>query len=200
MHQHDCQFWKPNFPCNLQHYNLTKCIIDMLLRWREFKSSDVSHAGCRLPRKKVTWIYRIFSLSLFLFRWKIADGLENDKKFKWSPFINYRKNVKTVSSWIVICRPNRTCKKHRHREYGLRVARMFARGEISGSKTNKLFHHRQLIDPEINETWLLHWNIRRRTRELSWLPTQYGSTVSGGEKTVFFRVLCDKSWQKNSLN
>ena len=85
-------------------------------------------------------------------------------------------------------------KSTRQREYGLRVARMSARGEVSGSKTNKLFHHRQLIDPEINETWLLHRNVRTRTRALSWLPTLYGSTVSGEEKSSC--VVCDRSWQK----
>lgn len=85
MHQHDCQFWKPHFPCNLEHYNLTKCIIDMFLRRR----GNSNHRQQKSPE-----IDKFSSR----FRWKIAAGFESDKKFKWSPFINYQKDIKAVSS------------------------------------------------------------------------------------------------------
>lgn len=75
-------------------------------------------------------------------------------EFKWSPFINYQRDIKAVSSKANARVESTHLIAHVKtiREYGVRVARMFARGEVSGSKSNKLFHHRQLIDPEINET------------------------------------------------
>lgn len=100
-------------------------------------------------------------------------------EFKWAPFINYQKDDIAASSNEQPS--NSSSHVKRQREYGLRVIKMFARGEVSGSKSNKLFHHRQLNDPEINETWLLYRSGWQRTRTAVWLQFtgKFGSTVNG---------------------
>lgn len=84
----------------------------------------------------------------------------------------------------------------KEQEYGLRVARMFSPGHASGTASNELLHHRQLVDLEINETWLPYrHSYKRSTARWLQFTGKFGNTVNGEAKEKENFVI-EKSWQK----